>query len=96
MPGVSRDNDTAGGDLIPSYQNTLTTKKVYANGQLIIVHGDSVEPHGLPPHNDATMIAGSKNVFIGGKAVVNKDDFATCGHQSTGSTGDKAVNVGDP
>ncbi len=86
MPGVSRDNDTAGGDLIPS-QTT-----VFANGEEIIVHGDSVAPHGISPHNNATMIAGSKNVFIGGKAVVNAGDAATCGHTSTGST---TVNVGD-
>ena len=84
MPGVSRDNDTAGGDLIPS-QTT-----VFANGEEIIVHGDSVAPHGISPHNNATMIAGSKNVFIGGKAVVNAGDAATCGHTSTGST---TVNV---
>ena len=87
MPGVSRDNDTAGGDLIPS-QTT-----VFANGEEIIVHGDSVAPHGISPHNNATMIAGSKNVFIGGKAVVNAGDAATCGHTSTGST---TVHVGDP
>ena len=87
MPGVSRDNDTAGGDLIPS-QTT-----VFANGEEIIVHGDSVAPHGISPHNNATMIAGSKNVFIGDKkAVVNAGDAATCGHTSTGST---TVNVGD-
>ena len=86
MPGVSRDNDTAGGDLIPS-QTT-----VFANGEEIIVHGDSVAPHGISPHNNATMIAGSKNVFIGWKAVVNAGDAATCGHTSTGST---TVNVGD-
>ena len=86
MPGVSRDNDTAGGDLIPS-QTT-----VFANDEEIIVHGDGVASHGLPPHAAATMIAGSKNVFIGGKAVVNAGDAATCGHTSTGST---TVNVGD-
>ena len=86
MPGVSRDNDTAGGDLIPS-QTT-----VFANGEEIIVHGDSVAPHGISPHNNATMIAGSKNVFIGGKAVVNAGDAATCGDTSTGST---TVIVGD-
>ena len=86
MPGVSRDNDTAGGDLIPS-QTT-----VFANDEEIIVHGDSVASHGISPHNNATMIAGSKNVFIGGKAVVNAGDAATCGHTSTGST---TVNVGD-
>jgi len=40
MPGVSRDNDTAGGDLIPS-QST-----VKANSNAIIVHGDTVAGHG--------------------------------------------------
>ena len=91
MPGVSRDNDTAEGDLIPS-QST-----VYADGKLIIVHGDDVVAHPPCPdiqiHCVATMIGGSNNVFIGGIAVVNKDDLATCGHQSTGST---TVFVGDP
>ena len=44
MPGVSRDNDTAGGDLIPSQ----TTVK--ANDELIIVDGDGVAGHGIAPH----------------------------------------------
>ena len=91
MPGVSRDNDTAGGDLEPSQT------KVYANGQLIIVDGDSVVSHApcplIPSHCSATMTAGSKNVFIGKIAVVNAGDAASCGHQSTGST---TVFVGDP
>ena len=81
--GISRDNDTAEGDLIPS-QNT-----VYANSNKVIVNGNSVASH--PPcatdsvHCDATMSAGSKNVFIGGIAVVNAGDKASCGHKSTGS-----------
>ena len=44
MPGVSRDNDTAGGDLIPSQ----TTVKV--DGELVIVDGDGVAGHGVAPH----------------------------------------------
>ena len=40
----------------------------------------------------ATMIAGSNNVFVLGKAVVNAGDNATCGHSSSGSSD---VNVGD-
>ena len=87
MPGVTRDNDTAGGDIIPS-QST-----VKANGYAVIVNGDSVASHGDAPHNSATMVAGSKNVFIGGVAVVNAGDSATCGHASTGSSN---VNVGNP
>ena len=85
MPGVSRDNDTAGGDLIPS-QST-----VKANSNAIIVPGDSVASHGVGVHASPTMIAGSNNVFIGGVAVCNTGDSATCGHTSTGSSN---VNVG--
>lgn len=83
MPGISRDNDTAGGDLIPS-QTT-----VFANGELVIVDRDGVAGHSHAPNN---INAGSNNVFIGGKAVVNARDLADCGHAATGS-GD--VNVGD-
>jgi len=86
MPGISRDIDTAGGDLIPS-QTT-----VFANSELVIVNGDDVEGHGSGAHAGPTMIAGSNNVFIGGVAVVNKDDLADCDHKSTGSAN---VNVGD-
>jgi uncharacterized Zn-binding protein involved in type VI secretion len=86
MPGISRDNDTAVGDLIPS-QTT-----VFANGELVIVDGDDVEGHGTGAHASPKMIAGSNNVFIGGVAVVNAGDLATCGDASTGSAN---VNVGD-
>ena len=86
MPGVSRDNDTAGGDLIPS-QST-----VFANGEEIIVNGNSVAPHGIAPHISATMQAGSNNVFVNGIAIVNAGDNATCGHSATGSS---TVFVGD-
>ena len=86
MSGVSRDNDTAGGDLIPS-QST-----VKANSNAIIVHGDSVASHGRSPHASPTMIAGSDSVFIGGIAVCNAGDLATCGHAASGSS---TVSVGD-
>jgi hypothetical protein len=52
MPGISRDNDKAGGDLIPS-QST-----VYANNELVIVDGDAVAGHGDFPHIPQTVIAG--------------------------------------
>jgi len=87
MPGISRNNDTADGDLIPS-QST-----VFANGELVIVDGDDVAGHGSGAHASPTMIAGSNNVSIGGIAVVNAGDLATCGDAATGSAN---VNVGDP
>lgn len=77
--GICRDNDTAGGDLIPS-QTT-----VYANGEEVIVDGDDVAGHGSGTHAGPTITAGSKNVFVGGIAVCNAEDTATCGHAATGS-----------
>jgi len=89
MPGICRDGvDAAGGALIKS-QTT-----VFANGDEVIVHGDTVTAHApggihaAPP----TMIAGSDNVFIGGIAVCNAGDLATCGHAASGSS---TVFVGD-
>ena len=79
--GICRDNDAAGGDLIPS-QNT-----VFANGERVIVNGDGVAGHGIFPHIPQTIIVGSKNVFIGGVAVCNAGDPASiCGESATGST----------
>lgn len=87
MPGISRDNDTAGGDLQPSQ------KTVFANNEEVIVDGDGVAGHGAPPHIPQTIIAGSNAVFIGGIAVCNAGDkAAVCGEPSTGSSD---VNVGD-
>jgi uncharacterized Zn-binding protein involved in type VI secretion len=87
MPGICRDNDSSGGDLIPS-QST-----VFANNELVIVDNDGVAGHGILPHIPQNIIAGSNNVFIGNIAVCNEGDGNTiCGHTATGS-GD--VFVGD-
>ena len=87
MPGISRDNDSAGGDLIPS-QST-----VYANSKKVIVDGDGVAGHGPPPHIPQTIVAGCNNVYIGGIEVVNAGDPASvCGEPATGSGN---VFVGD-
>jgi len=87
MPGICRDaDDAAGGALIKS-QST-----VFANGKNVIVNGDSVTGHGDSPHDAPTMIAGSDSVFIGGIAVCNAGDLATCGHAASGSS---TISVGD-
>lgn len=87
MPGITRKDDTAGGAI------TNTQSTVRADGKFVIVHGDPVAPHGVGAHAGATMIAVSKNVRIGGKAVVNAGDLATCGDEATGSS---TVRVGNP
>ena len=82
MPGVSRDNDSAGGDLIPSQSN------VYVDGQLVIVDGDGVAGHGVPPHIPQTISATlQSSVKIGGKLIVIEGDPADiCGELATGSS----------
>lgn len=82
MPGVSRDNDTAGGDLQPSQ----TTVRV--DGELVIVDGDGVAGHGPGVHAPQTISADlNTTVSIGGKnIVVAGDDADVCGELATGST----------
>ncbi len=82
MPGVSRDNDKAGGDLIPS-QST-----VKVDDELVIVDGDGVAGHGIAPHIPQTISADlNSTVSIGGKnIVVAGDDADICGELATGST----------
>ena len=83
MPGISRNNDTAAGDLVPS-QGT-----VFANGQAIIRLGDSVASHAPCPvpasHCAATMAGASSSVYVAGIAVCRAGDAASCGHAATGS-----------
>ena len=83
MPGVSRDNDTAGGDLIPS-QST-----VFADREEIIVDGDKVQGHGPGEHSAPTIPASgiNPNVYVDNKLAIVKGDPATCdpNHKATGS-----------
>ena len=87
MPGVIRNIDIAGGLCIAVQNNT-----VKANGNNIIVNADPVTGHGSGSHAAAIMIAGSNNVFVGGVAVCNAGDFATCLHPAL--PGSSNVNVG--
>lgn len=86
MTGIARDNDTAGGDLVPS-QGT-----VFANNNAVIINGDAIVYHGRSPHNAATISASTVNVFANNKPVVQQGDSASCGHTATGS-GNVNVNV---
>ena len=81
MPGISRNNDAAGGDLIPS-QST-----VKVNNQEVIVNGDGVAGHGIYPHIPQTISATLQStVKVGGKLVVIAGDPADiCGEPASGS-----------
>jgi uncharacterized protein (TIGR02594 family) len=85
MPGVSRDNDTAEGDLIPS-QTT-----VFANNELIIVDGDEVashDPGGIhgPPNPTVPANPLNPHVYVENKLAIIKGTAATCTHTTTGSS----------
>jgi uncharacterized Zn-binding protein involved in type VI secretion len=82
MPGISRDSDSAGGDLIP----TQSTVKV--NGERVIVNGDGVAGHGIFPHIPQTIVSSLQStVKIGGiKVIIAGDQASICGEAATGSS----------
>ena len=93
MPAVHRHGDArvCGATTIVSGQGT-----VYANSLLVSVNGD-VNSHGA-----GALVAGSDNVFAGGKAVVNNTpDLAVIDSLGHGpqltktAAGSSDVNVGD-
>ena len=81
MPAISLAGvDTAGGGLIISSSGVQST----IGGSVIAVNGDAVAPHGLPPHDAATLVA-SHSSTIAGHRIVTAGDIASCGHPVTGS-----------
>lgn len=61
-------------------------KTVFAEGTNVSVVGDTVSPHGAPPHEKSFIVTGSSTVFVEGKPVVVQGlSKATCAH---------AVNTG--
>ena len=93
MPAIHRHTDAraCGATTIVSGQGT-----VYANSLLVSVNGD-VNSHGA-----GALVAGSDNVFAGGKAVVNNTpDLAATDSLGHGpqltktAAGSSDVNVGD-
>lgn len=80
MPGVAvKANDSAGGAQIAGGQTY-----VRAEGQLIVVLGDPVTPHGIFPHAAPVMAEGSGFVRINGIPVCREGHVASCGHPTTG------------
>jgi len=81
MPGVARVGiDTAGGVILGGGNS-----HVYCNGALVVVLGDAVAGHGVPPHSAPVMAEGSDTVFINGIPVCRAGHKASCGHPATGS-----------
>ncbi|CAA0086865.1 Uncharacterised protein [Starkeya nomas] len=81
MPGIAvKGLDSAGGLQLAGGQDWVTVE-----GQLVVVLGDPVEPHGFPPHAPTpTMAEGSDWFSIDGTPVCRAGHRATCGHASTG------------
>jgi len=81
---VSRDVDTASGDLIPS------SSDIFVEDELIILNGDSVVSHGSGSHAAAKVVVSfTSDVFGNDKLVAVEFDAGPP------ATGDKA-SCGDP
>lgn len=79
MPGIAcKSVDAAGGAHIAGGQS-----KFRVRGQLAVVLGDKVEPHG-PHFPTPTMIEATGKFRIEGIATCREGHLADCGHASTG------------
>ncbi len=80
MPGIACQSvDIAGGAQLAGGQSKLRIR-----GQLAVVLGDPVQPHGLGLHMMPVMATASSKFFVQGKPVCREGDLASCGHATTG------------
>lgn len=82
MPGIAvRTLDSAGGPHMGGGQDWFIV-----DGEPVVVLGDQITPHGLPPHGPLppTMVEGSDWMSIDGIPVCREGHLASCGHASTG------------
>jgi uncharacterized Zn-binding protein involved in type VI secretion len=82
MSGISRVNYDIVGGLVTEAK----APSVYADGFNVTCLGAQVEPHGIGPHANPTMIEASSTVFAEGIAISRKGDKASCLHETTGSS----------
>ena len=78
-PITIKNKDSAGGTQLGGGQDFF-----FINGEPVIVKGDPVAGHGLPPHSSPKMVGASSFFYLNGKAVCRKGDKASCGHGATG------------
>lgn len=72
--------DSAGGQQLAGGQSFVT-----AGGNLVVVKGDPVAPHGPVPHSPAPVMAqGCDWLTINGIPVCREGHAASCGHTTTG------------
>lgn len=81
MPGVACVSvDVAGG-----VQLGAQVAKFRVRGNPVVVVGDLVAPHGLPPHSPfPVMVQGTGKFRVGGIPVSREGHLASCGHATTG------------
>ena len=53
---------------------------VFCEGMPVSLIGDSVSPHGEPPHTSSIVMLGSFSVFAEGRNVTKTGSPTSCGH----------------
>jgi uncharacterized Zn-binding protein involved in type VI secretion len=71
--------DSAGGTQLAGGQSFFSVENA-----LVVLLGDPVAGHGLPPHAAPVMAQGSGWMTLGGVPVCREGHAASCGHPSTG------------
>ena len=71
--------DSAGGAQLNGGQSFFSVES-----QPVVLLGDPITAHGLPPHAAPTMVEGSSWMTLNGVPVCRQGHLASCGHASTG------------
>jgi uncharacterized Zn-binding protein involved in type VI secretion len=81
MPGVACVSvDSAGG-----VQLGAQAAKFKIRGNAVVVVGDKVAAHGVPPHSPQPVMAQGTSTFrVNGIPVCREGHTADCGHPTTG------------
>ncbi len=78
-PIAVKSKDSAGGTQLAGGQSFFKV-----DSEPVILLGDAVAAHGLPPHASPVMATASGWMKINGIPVCRQGDIASCGHPSTG------------
>jgi uncharacterized Zn-binding protein involved in type VI secretion len=80
MPGVA----CVGVDIAGGTQLGMQAAKFRVHGNPVVVIGDHVAGHGIPPHDAPVMAEGTAKFRVGGIPVCRAGHHASCGHATSG------------
>lgn len=74
-----KSTDSAGGTQLAGGQSFFKVEEEH-----VVLLGDPIAGHGIPPHDSPVMAQGSSWMTLNGTPACRQGHLASCGHPSTG------------